>query len=469
MPKHIPKICKEFTEYTSMHGIGRFGSAQFLIQKILWMLLFCACIAYCLFQTYSLYVQFQSEPTNTLMKQSYGEIEFPKVSFCNLNPMKFSKMLENEKLFQIINETATKNQVELTEFGLYLEKYLKMYQPQAPLGIESDSDSKNLFYREMAQYSTLDEVAQPRNEFIISCEFEGVKCNTSELKPYRDEFYGRCYKFEPQVSTKQASPGPQGGLTLTLNAEKEEYIPFITGSAGVIMDISKKSANPSSRNPSMKITGTLLSPQTETNIALKNVEYKRLPGSKGKCSKSANSSVAECIEYCVGMAAALASGCSHEITYMDAAPACETLLEMSRNEVIRVNMDISYTCGSCKIPCHETVYEQTLSMTNWPIDTYVPTLKKQLKENGINISAEFETSSMMKIHVFFSTLSTTVIEEEKAYTFGNFLGDIGGQLGLWAGISVLSLAEVIELLILMVAGFITRKNKTADNAQPIKE
>lgn len=35
----------------------------------------------------------------------------------------------------------------------------------------------------------------------------------------------------------------------------------------------------------------------------------------------------------------------------------------------------------------ETVYEQTLSMTNWPIDTYVPTLKKQLKENGINISA----------------------------------------------------------------------------------
>lgn len=35
----------------------------------------------------------------------------------------------------------------------------------------------------------------------------------------------------------------------------------------------------------------------------------------------------------------------------------------------------------------ETVYEQTLSMTNWPIDTYVPTLKNQLKENGINISA----------------------------------------------------------------------------------
>lgn len=38
----------------------------------------------------------------------------------------------------------------------------------------------------------------------------------SELKPYRDEFYGRCYKFEPQVSTKQASPGPQGGMYICL-------------------------------------------------------------------------------------------------------------------------------------------------------------------------------------------------------------------------------------------------------------
>jgi len=31
----------------------------------------------------------------------------------------------------------------------------------------------------------------------------------------------------------------------------------------------------------------------------------------------------------------------------------------------------------------------------------------------------------------------------------NFISDIGGQLGLWAGFSVLSLLEIIELVILM--------------------
>ncbi|KAH3830225.1 hypothetical protein DPMN_103466 [Dreissena polymorpha] len=33
----------------------------------------------------------------------------------------------------------------------------------------------------------------------------------------------------------------------------------------------------------------------------------------------------------------------------------------------------------------------------------------------------------------------------------NFLSDIGGQLGLWAGFSVLSILELVELVFLLVA------------------
>lgn len=44
------------------------------------------------------------------------------------------------------------------------------------LGIQSISDTKNLFYQEMSRYSTLDDVTQPINEFIISCEYQGYPC-----------------------------------------------------------------------------------------------------------------------------------------------------------------------------------------------------------------------------------------------------------------------------------------------------
>lgn len=39
----------------------------------------------------------------------------------------------------------------------------------------------------------------------------------------------------------------------------------------------------------------------------------------------------------------------------------------------------------------------------------------------------------------------------------NFVSDIGGQLGLWAGFSVLSLAEVLELVIILFHACFSRK------------
>ena len=40
------------------------------------------------------------------------------------------------------------------------------------------------------------------------------------------------------------------------------------------------------------------------------------------------------------------------------------------------------------------------------------------------------------------------------------MSDIGGQLGLWVGISILSLAEVVELVILLLAACLGTRNRT---------
>ena len=48
-------------------------------------------------------------------------------------------------------------------------------------------------------------------------------------------------------------------------------------------------------------------------------------------------------------------------------------------------------------------------------------------------------------------ISSCLLQEE------NFVSDIGGQLGLWVGMSVLSLAEVLELVVLIIVWCSSKK------------
>lgn len=47
--------------------------------------------------------------------------------------------------------------------------------------------------------------------------------------------------------------------------------------------------------------------------------------------------------------------------------------------------------------------------------------------------------------------SSRYTEEEALYDLIVLLADFGGTLGLWVGISILSIIEIIEFIILMVA------------------
>ena len=58
------------------------------------------------------------------------------------------------------------------------------------------------------------------------------------------------------------------GLTMILNAEQEEYLPFITDSAGLIVNIHSPDSQPWAREH-----GIIISPGFNTEIAVKIVSY----------------------------------------------------------------------------------------------------------------------------------------------------------------------------------------------------
>ncbi|WAR17657.1 DEG1-like protein, partial [Mya arenaria] len=67
--------------------------------------------------------------------------------------------------------------------------------------------------------------------------------------------------------------------------------------------------------------------------------------------------------------------------------------------------------------------------------------------------------NMLLLRVYLDTLSYEHVKEEYSYGIVNFVSDIGGQLGLWAGFSILSVLEVMELMLLVFA-MRKRQNET---------
>ena len=55
------------------------------------------------------------------------------------------------------------------------------------------------------------------------------------------------------------------------------------------------------------------------------------------------------------------------------------------------------------------------------------------------------------VRIYFARNSHQLLSEQEAYDLTSLLSDIGGQVGLWLGISILSLAEAVLFGAMLVA------------------
>ena len=77
----------------------------------------------------------------------------------------------------------------------------------------------------------------------------------------------------------------------------------------------------------------------------------------------------------------------------------------------------------------------------------------------------------MRVQIFFNTFNVKVWEEKVFYKIENLLGDIGGQLGLFSGFSVITVFEFIFLMFVFAQYFSNRKDvrKSSDDLRIDKQ
>ena len=60
------------------------------------------------------------------------------------------------------------------------------------------------------------------------------------------------------------------------------------------------------------------------------------------------------------------------------------------------------------------------------------------------------------MNIFFGELNYQTVTQLKAYSFGSLLGDIGGQMGLFIGASILTLLEFGEYFSILISTKVTQ-------------
>ena len=139
----------------------------------------------------------------------------------------------------------------------------------------------------------------------------------------------------------------------------------------------------------------------------------------------------------------------------------ETMYECAKRES-RVYFDnLEVTClPQCPLECNYTQYKSKIAFFKLHGDLFY----KHIIRNR-NLTADFVTKplnvataakSVVSFNVFYDSLSYTISTESPKMDLVSLLASIGGNMGLFMGISLLSLCEVVELLIEL---FLVCKNR----------
>ena len=280
------------------------------------------------------------------------------------------------------------------------------------------------------------------DELIKRCYFMGI---TESFTPVVTRL-GMCYSFNSDatnISTSSA-PGPRFGLQLLLDIHQEEYTDTLDNDAGVAVVIHSQNEPPEPTE-----SGLMVPPGHAARIGLtKKVVRDDSTGSSCRKAHTANFNfLPDTFDY--SMSACVADSYFTEIARQCGCVDSSVLTRPSSGPFANLpDCGISHLCCSydvfatsppsgCLPACLYTTYSTTISYSAFPA-RYTLTTADLLAETNLTME-----QVQQDLTVFFEELNIERQTTRDAYEVSALLSDIGGQLGLFLGASVVSILEFV--------------------------
>ena len=182
---------KDLIDNSSLHGLSYIFDKRHPIRRVVWFFITVSAFIYSMLKVYESTVNHFSFPFNTArMRQYVDEMDFPAVSFCNINDLRMS----------VLNGTAVDNAILHNEPGnVTAEEYTRTFKS----------------------------AAHEVKEMLVDCEFDGQKCSTDNFTQFNWMQGDRCFTFNSgkvgHKLLKLDGSGVERSLSLTINVQHYDY------------------------------------------------------------------------------------------------------------------------------------------------------------------------------------------------------------------------------------------------------
>ncbi|KAI1705370.1 amiloride-sensitive sodium channel domain-containing protein [Ditylenchus destructor] len=138
-----------------------------------------------------------------------------------------------------------------------------------------------------------------------------------------------------------------------------------------------------------------------------------------------------------------------EVKPCDAKNHKERMCLANETSVLGGFHHLTHDCH-CVQPCSENVFETAYSAAAWPATNFNIGADCVTVLNTENFTreacAEYYRQNTAYIEIYYEQLNFESLRETAGYTMVNLFSDLGGNIGLWIGFSLITVLEFVELL-----------------------
>ncbi|RUS72250.1 hypothetical protein EGW08_019991 [Elysia chlorotica] len=409
----LQELFQQFQETATIHGVAKTSQPQlYSCRRLIWAILVVAMTVMLGITLAELITEMRERPIKTNNKFSlHDELPFPAVTICSLNQYIRDRVPDNPMIRHLLYFKS--------EYARMTGATLNLLDTHVNLTDVSGVDLDNA-----TEYA-----ATRLDELLWGCAWKSRPVDCQQIFQPVKTSYGKCFMFNGDKNNvrvaKMNGPGESLTARISINDDKGFFSQFMEeGVITIRLPYPYKAFN----------NGFCEDTESEDYV--------------NKLSIMPLYSVTACQINCYMDFVFKQCGCLgfNDLGNMSVCSAKE-YFTCYLPAAAKFNQSQLLACN-CMEVCHSVNYETEVYYAD-----FASRFSQEIAKNDNSTNANKIKANAIELRIFYKSLNIETLEQQPAISTADIIGKLGGQMGLFLGLSLLSYVEILELFFLMILNY----------------